>query len=194
MSTYHFITRWKMGATCEEVYRILEDVDGLARWWPSVYLDVLELEKGMPGGVGKVVELYTKGWLPYTLRWMFRVTATDSPNGFSLEAIGDFVGQGVWTFQATADGNCEVVYDWKIKVEKPILKLFTPILRPIFSANHLWAMRMGEISLRLELSRQHTKNQQELATIPPPPRPRFPHNLLNNKILRKPASNMSMVQ
>ncbi|MCB9294333.1 MAG: hypothetical protein H6559_14605 [Lewinellaceae bacterium] len=91
MSAYHFITRWQMEASCEEVYRILEDVDGLARWWPSVYLDVRVLEKGRPGGVGKVVELYTKGWLPYTLRWKFRVTEADFPNGFSLEAFGDFL-------------------------------------------------------------------------------------------------------
>lgn len=194
MSTYHFITRWKMEATCEEVYRTLEDVDGLANWWPSVYLDVLELEKGAPGGVGKMVQLYTKGWLPYTLRWMFRVTATDFPNGFSLEAIGDFVGHGTWIFRPTADGKCEVVYDWEIKVEKPLLKLFTPILRPIFSANHLWAMRMGEKSLRLELQRQHAKNEAELSAIPALPTPTFPHNLLNNKILRKPASDISMVQ
>lgn len=185
MSTYHFITRWKMNATCEEVYRILEDVDGLARWWPSVYLDVLEIEKGQPGGVGKVVELFTKGWLPYTLRWMFRVTATDFPNGFSLEAIGDFVGKGVWTFNPTIDGQCEVIYDWEIKVEKPLLKLLTPILRPIFSANHLWAMRMGEISLRLELLRKHAKNEAEIALVPPPPKPTFPHNILNNKLLQK---------
>lgn len=194
MSTYHFITRWKMDATCEEVYRTLEDVDGLARWWHSVYLDVLELEKGLPGGVGKVVELYTKGWLPYTLRWMFRVTATDFPNGFSLEAIGDFVGKGVWTFNPTVDGECEVIYDWEISAEKPLLKLFTPILRPIFSANHLWAMRMGETSLRLELQRKHAKNEEEMALIPAAPKPTFPHNLLNNRILSKPASTIRTAQ
>lgn len=194
MSSYHFITHWKMNATCEEVYRILEDVDGLARWWPSVYLDVQELEKGQPGGVGKVVELYTKGWLPYTLHWLFRVTATDFPNGFSLEAIGDFVGNGIWTFHTTPDGNCEVIYDWKIKVEKPLLRLFTPILRPIFSANHIWAMRMGEKSLRLELQRKHAKSEAELAAIPPPPKPSFPHNLLNNRVLSRPSSSMKVAQ
>lgn len=194
MSTYHFVTRWKMDATCEEVYRILEDVDGLARWWPSVYLDVRELEKGMPGGVGKVVELYTKGWLPYTLRWMFRVTATDFPNGFKLEAIGDFVGKGIWAFNPTMDGICEVIYDWEIKVEKPLLKLLTPILRPIFSTNHLWAMRNGEKSLRLELQRKKAKYKEESAAIPAPPKPTFPHNLMDNKILKYPTTNVRTVQ
>lgn len=185
MSTYHFITRWRMDATCEEVYRTLEDVEGLARWWPSVYLDVRILEKGQPGGVGKIVELYTKGWLPYTLRWKFRVTETDFPNGYSLSAIGDFVGQGVWTFHPAEDGKCEVVYDWKITAKKPILRMLTPLLRPVFSANHYWAMRMGEKSLRLELRRRKAKTAGEGAEIPAPPGPTFPHNLLNNKVLQK---------
>ena len=180
---YHFTTRWQLEATCEEVYRTLEDVDGLARWWPSVYLDVRVLEKGQPGGVGKVVELYTKGWLPYTLRWKFQVTETDFPNGYSLEAIGDFVGKGVWTFRPVGEGKCEAVYDWKITAEKPILKLLSPLLRPIFSANHHWAMRMGEKSLRLELLRFKAGMEAERSAVPYPPGPTFPHNLLNNKIL-----------
>ena len=49
---YHFITTWRVKATREEVYRILEDVDALAEWWPSVYLDVKMREKGQPGGDG----------------------------------------------------------------------------------------------------------------------------------------------
>jgi hypothetical protein len=64
-NAYHFITRWYVQATPEEVYRILEDVDSLAVWWPSVYLDVKVLEKWQEEGVGKLVELFTKGWLPY---------------------------------------------------------------------------------------------------------------------------------
>ncbi len=174
-----------MDATCEEVYRTLEDVDGLARWWPSVYLDVRVLEKGQPGGVGKVVELFTKGWLPYTLRWKFRVMETNFPTGFSISAIGDFVGQGVWTFRDAGEGQCEVTYDWKISAEKPLLKLLTPLLRPIFSANHHWAMRKGEESLRLELLRRKAKTEEKRAAVPSAPGPTFPHNWLDNNILRK---------
>jgi hypothetical protein len=183
MSAYHFITHWEMDATCEEIYRTLEDAEDLVRWWPSVYLDAKIREKGQPGGVGKIVELYTKGWLPYTLRWKFRVTHTDFPNGYALEAIGDFVGQGEWSFKPLDGDRCAVTYDWRIRAEKPLLKLLTPLLRPIFSANHLWAMRKGEESLRLELLRRKAKTEEERAQIAAPPGPTFPHNLSNNKIL-----------
>ncbi len=173
---YHFITTWRVKAAREEVYRILEDVDALAEWWPSVYLDVKMREKGQPGGVGKLVSLYTKGWLPYTLRWDFRVTAADFPNGFALRASGDFVGEGVWQFRQDSD-TCVVTYDWKLSAEKPILKKLTWLLRSVFSANHEWAMRKGLESLELELRRRRGETG-----VPPPPGPTFPHNVLNNKV------------
>ncbi|MCO6479986.1 MAG: SRPBCC family protein [Phaeodactylibacter sp.] len=185
MNAYHFITHWRLDATCEEAYRTLEDVESLARWWPSVYLDVRVLEKGRPGGVGKLVELYTKGWLPYTLRWKFRVAKTDFPNGFSLSAIGDFAGQGVWAFRPLGNGQCVAEYDWKVAAEKPLLKILTPLLRPLFSANHHWAMRMGEKSLKLELMRRNAKTEAERQAVPAPPGPTFPHNLSDNKIFRQ---------
>ncbi len=181
-NTYHFITHWKIRATCEEVYRTLEDIDTLANWWPSVYLDVKVLERGMPGGVGKVVDIYTKGWLPYTLRWKFRVTETHFPGGFTLDACGDLSGKGVWTF--TQDGNnCLITYDWRIDAEKPLLRYFSFIMKPVFSANHHWAMKKGEESLALELLRRKATTEAERNKIPLPPKPAFPHNLTKNKIL-----------
>jgi hypothetical protein len=44
-------------------------------------------------------------------------------------------------------------------------------MKPIFSANHRWAMAKGEESLKLELARRHAANQEELALIPAPPKP-----------------------
>lgn len=153
--SYHFITRWTVKASCAEVYNILKEADDLPRWWPSVYLDVKTLERGDADGLGKLVSLHTKGWLPYTLRWQFRVTEVhpQDHSGFSLEAMGDFVGRGVWTFTQTGE-NCAIVYDWRIEAEKPLLKYLSFLLKPVFSANHEWAMRKGLESLERELRRK----------------------------------------
>ncbi|MEW6207448.1 MAG: polyketide cyclase [Acidobacteriota bacterium] len=164
---YRFITRWRVESTCEEVADVLKEAKELPRWWPSVYLDVQEIESGDESGVGRVVSLYTKGWLPYTLRWQFRVTQSRYPNGFSLEAWGDFVGRGVWTFEQ--DGRfVNVTYDWRIRAEKKLLQWLSFLLKPLFSANHRWAMSKGEESLKLELLRRRAR-PEEAATIPPPP-------------------------
>src|SRR5436305_7919123 len=169
---YHFITHWRVQGTVKEVTEIIDDAADLVRWWPSVYLGVEILQPGDAKGLGKEVALYTKGWLPYTLRWQFRVTEV-RPDGFTLEAWGDFDGRGIWTFEQ--DGEwVNIKYDWKIKAEKLLLRYFSFIMKPIFSANHHWAMAKGAESLKLELARLHSSNTDELALIPEPPRSTSP--------------------
>lgn len=165
---YHFITHWRVESTCREVTEILGNGTDLMRWWPSVYLEVRQLKAGDENGVGGVTDLYTKGFLPYTLRWKFTVTEAHHPHGFSLEAEGDFVGRGIWTFEQDGD-FVNIVYDWKISAEKPLLKNLSFLIKPFFSANHRWAMAKGEESLKLELRRRHAKTPEERAKVPPPP-------------------------
>lgn len=167
---YHFITHWRMQSTPEEITEIIRDANDLTRWWPSVYLNARVLQTGDERGVGSVIDLYTKGWLPYTLRWRFRVSESRAPFGLTLEANGDFVGRGIWTFEADGDW-VNITYDWKISAEKPLLKLFSPLMKPLFSANHLWAMRQGETSLQRELQRRHAPTEAARAAVPPPPPP-----------------------
>lgn len=167
---YHFITHWRVQGTIQEIYDILSNAPDLARWWPSVYLDVQELKPGAENGVGKVISLYTTGWLPYTLRWQFRVTEAEPPHTFSLQAWGDFVGRGIWTLEE--DGTwTNISYDWQIQADKPLLRYLSFLLKPVFSANHRWAMAKGEESLKLELARRHANTPQERAQVPPPPDP-----------------------
>jgi Polyketide cyclase / dehydrase and lipid transport len=170
MNSYHFVTEWQVEGTCGEVADVLGDPVGLARWWPAVYLDVEELEPPKPSGAGRRVRLTTKGWLPYTLRWEFVVTESRYPNGFTIEATGDFVGRGEWTF--VQEGPIvRITYDWSIMAEKPLLKFLGPVLRPAFEANHRWAMAQGETSLQLELARRRSTSEAARAAIPPPPGP-----------------------
>jgi hypothetical protein len=166
---YHFVTNWKIPGTTQEVADVLGDPLGLVRWWPSVYLKVTEIEPGNPEtGVGRVIDLHTKGWLPYTLRWRFKVTESRGAQGFTLVAEGDFVGTGVWKLEQHGD-FVDVQYDWRIRADKPLLRHGTVIFRPIFSANHHWAMARGEESLKLELRRRRAKTDEERRAVPAPP-------------------------
>ena len=172
---YHFVTRWQVEGTPEEVSQILEDAADLVRWWPSVYLEVEVLEPGDERNIGKLVRLLTKGWLPYTLRWQFRIVESRSPFGFTLQALGDFEGRGVWTFEP--DGTrVNITYDWKIGTRKPLLNALSFLLKPVFAANHRWAMARGLESLKLELARRHARRPEDAARVPPPPGPTFPHS------------------
>jgi hypothetical protein len=167
---YHFISRWRVGGTCREVADVLGDPLSLSRWWPSVYLDVIELRPPDARGLGRRVALHTKGWLPYTLRWEFEVVESRYPHGFTLVATGDFGGRGVWTFEQ--DGAfVDVIYDWRIRADKPLLKNLSLLMKPLFEANHRWAMAQGETSLKLEIARRRATSDAARAAVPPPPGP-----------------------
>ena len=168
---YHFLHRWHIPeATLEEVYEILADATALPQWWPSTYLDVKKLQAGAANGVGGIYEVYTKGWLPYTLRWKLLTAAVSRPHGLTIKAVdGDFDGTGVWELKQ--DGAAVVVtFDWTVTAHKPLLRLLSPLLKPLFSFNHNWCMKQGATSLKLELARRRAL---DAALIPLPPGPTF---------------------
>lgn len=167
---YHFVTRWRMLAKVEEVYDVIADPLEYPRWWPSVYLEIKELEPGDSRGLGRRLTLHTKGWLPYTLRWESVATEAARPRRIAIRAEGDFQGRGVWTL-CQAGPFTEIEFDWKLAAEKPLLRTLSFLLKPIFSANHRWAMARGEESLRLELARRHKQATEEREGVPAPPGP-----------------------
>jgi hypothetical protein len=152
INDYHFITSWRILATLQEVVEAMSDPTELARWWPSVYLAVNEIAPGDEQGIGKTFDLHTKGWLPYTLNWQMRVA--DLQEGqLTITASGDFTGRGIWTVREEQPWTF-LTYDWNIRANKPLLQYLSWALKPVFSANHRWAMAQGERSLQLEIDRR----------------------------------------
>ena len=148
-------TRWRLAATIAEVAEVLADPERLPDWWSAVYLSVVVVAPGDGAGIGRTVAFHTRGWLPYTLRWRGTVVAADPPHGWTIEAEGDLAGRGVW--RLAQEGALAVVdYDWRVRVEKPGLKLLTPLLRPVYAANHRWAMARGREGIERELVRRRS--------------------------------------
>jgi uncharacterized protein YndB with AHSA1/START domain len=147
---FQLASRWRVQGSVDEVYQILSEPEAFVRWWPAVYLQVSELTSGDDDGVGRVISLHTKGWLPYTLTWQARVLEVDKPQRIVIEAQGDLHGHGEWRF--TQDGDwVDIEYDWTVITTKPWMIYLMPLLKPVFTANHRWAMKQGEAGLRREL-------------------------------------------
>jgi hypothetical protein len=138
-----------------------------------VYLETTLVNEGRPDGVGASMDLFTKGWLPYTLRWRSTITEVNRPDGFSLAAAGDLTGRGEWQLAQKGENEVEILFDWRVRADKPILQSLSWLLRPVFSANHRWAMKRGEESLKLELQRRRASDEATRAAIPLPPQPTF---------------------
>ena len=169
---YHFVTQWRVRGDACEAYAVLSDAADLPRWWPAVYLEANVIEPGDPERhhAGQVVSLTTKGYLPYLLRWQFRVVEAEPCRRIALEPAGDFTGLGVWTLDQ--DGEwVRIVYDWNVQINKPLLRRWSFLLRPVFAANHNWAMRTGLRSLQLELERRRAATPEEHAQVEEPPQP-----------------------
>ena len=167
---YVFVDHWRVLGTLEEVADILSSGPDLARWWPSTYLEVRILDPGNERHVGEVGSVYAKGWLPYTIRFTYRIVEERYPHGFTIEAQGDLTGRGVWTLEQ--DGPWVLsTYEWTIRADKPLLRSLSFFLKPLFRSNHNWTMRKGEESLKLELARRRARTPAELALIPAPPGP-----------------------
>jgi hypothetical protein len=168
---YQLYTDWRVQGRVEDVFDLVHDLTALPRWWPAAYLDVIEREQGDPiTGVGKVADIVSRGWLPYELRWQARIQHAEPPRGFTIVASGDFEGRGIWRFEQDGDW-VNAHFDWRLRAEKPGVRELSVLLKPIFSANHRWAMARGERSLALELRRRGARSDQERAAIPSPPGP-----------------------
>jgi hypothetical protein len=148
---YQFLTKWEVPGDIRAVYDILYDVARYPEWWPSLAQSFHATSKGDATGVGAKGDIITKGFLPYVIRWSYEVVATDRPNEFSIIATGDLIGNGHWSLQQKGE-SVEIVYRWNVRTEKLLLRLLSPILRPLFAWNHNWVMARGREGLLKELN------------------------------------------
>ncbi|MFT3883142.1 MAG: polyketide cyclase [Gemmatales bacterium] len=169
---YRFINRWRVTGTAEEIYRVLDDSQGYVRWWPSVWLKAEVLEPGDERGIGKVIRYDSKGWLPYLLNWSSKTKEKQYPTKLAFQALGDFDGEGCWLIKKNGT-EVDIEHQWTIQTNKPILRYLSFLFKPLFAANHRWAMARGEESLKLELARQHATTDKERASLPTPPQATF---------------------
>ena len=133
---YVFVDEWDVAAPPEPVFDALADGRTYPEWWRPVYIDV---ETNGPPGLGRVSKQHFKGRLPYHLRTSSTITRYDRPTHLGAEVDGDLRGAGLWTL-TPFEGGTHVRFDWRVHADKPILRVLTPLLRPLFRWNHAWAI------------------------------------------------------
>jgi uncharacterized protein YndB with AHSA1/START domain len=151
MAEYRFLQEWIVPAPVEQAYDLIGDQNSYPEWWGDVFLEV-EGDAGPPRP-GRRARLLTKGFLPYKIRWTAEITEVDPPHGFSFELEGDFEGGGTWRFEPV-EGGTKALFDWRPIVRKRLIHNLTPVLRPLFAANHNWSMRRGQEGVVREAHRR----------------------------------------
>ncbi len=150
---YQFLTEWRIVAPRQLLYEILKEGKDYPHWWPDVYLAAQALPSGRADRIGDRVELLTKGWLPYKLRWTAISEQYEAPQRIEIRAEGDFVGRGVWQLE-DAGNTTHITFDWRLRADKPLLRWLSPLFKPLFKWNHHWAMATGLKRLNLEAQRR----------------------------------------
>jgi len=152
-NVYRFVEHWTIpGVPPREVYDVVADPRLLTRWWKGVYLAAEPLSgSGPASGVGSRVRVKARGALPYALYFVLETTALEPGRLVEVRTDGDFVG--VWRAIFTAaDGGTRVDIEWTVTVQKPLVRLLSPLLRPVFAWNHNWTTPRGAAGLRAYLA------------------------------------------
>jgi quercetin dioxygenase-like cupin family protein/uncharacterized protein YndB with AHSA1/START domain len=133
---YVFVDEWDVAAPPEATFAAVADARTYPDWWRPVYLDV---DADGPPAVGKVSSQHFKGRLPYQLRTRSRIVRLEPPSIVEADVEGDLRGRGKWTLTPTPHGT-HVRFDWRVYADRRLLRLLTPVLRPVFRWNHNWAI------------------------------------------------------
>jgi quercetin dioxygenase-like cupin family protein/uncharacterized protein YndB with AHSA1/START domain len=136
MRPYVFVDEWDVAAPPEAVFAAIADSRTYPQWWRPVYLEV---DADGPPAVGAAARHHFKGRLPYHLHTRSVVVEIDSPNRVVADVDGDLRGRGTWTLTPTADGT-HVRFDWQVHADRKLLRVLTPVLRPLLRWNHNWAI------------------------------------------------------
>ena len=133
---YVFVDEWDVAAPPEAVFDAIADGRTYPQWWRPVYIGV---ETDGPVVLGAESRQHFKGRLPYHLHTRSVIADIDRPHRVTADVDGDLRGRGTWTLRATAEGT-HVRFDWQVYADRKLLRVFTPVLRPLFRWNHNWAI------------------------------------------------------
>jgi uncharacterized protein YndB with AHSA1/START domain len=135
-SEYVFIDEWDVDAPIEAVFDALADPRTYPEWWTPVYQQV---DAPGPPAAGSVSKQRFKGRLPYVLTMNSEIVRLERPREFEIRVNGDLTGRGVWTLEERG-GRVHVRFDWRVIADRTLLRVLTPVLRPVFRWNHAYAI------------------------------------------------------
>lgn len=156
-NVFRFVEQWTIpGFSPDVVWDVLSDAELLPDWWGDAYKDVVPLNRLGKGKVGARAKARARGALPYELNFIIEAAELVPGKLVVVKTFGDF--DGIWRAELSPQGDgTRVDLTWEVIVERPILKLLSPLLRPAFAWNHRWTTPRGEAGLRRYLAAHRAK-------------------------------------
>ena len=152
-NAYRFVERWTIpDDSPSEVYEVLSDPRLLPAWWKGVYLKVEPWHgEWETPRVGARVRAVARGFLPYRLHFVLESTVLEPGRTVEVRVRGDL--DGTWRAVLSQEGRgTRVDIEEQVLAEKLLLRILSPLLKPLFAWNHLWTTPRGERGLRAYLA------------------------------------------
>ena len=157
-NNYHFIESWNFpGYTPAQVFEVLANATLLPEWWQGVYLEAEVLEAQFEPVLKGKARVKARGFLPYQLEFELESLRLEFGRLVEVKASGDF--DGIWRATLTNDGQgTRVDIDWRVTVNMPLIRYFSPIFKPFFTWNHYWTTPRGEQGMMAYLAEKHGRS------------------------------------
>ena len=136
------ISRWQLNCGIGDAWQHICAIRQWPRWRPHGKAVRASGEDGATPKTGDTAEVDWATRLGYGIR--LNVTTTGVLAPFELEgaATGDLVGNGLWVLEPQQD-RVTITYRWDVHLNRPWMRWFAPVLRPVFAWNHFDIMRAG---------------------------------------------------
>jgi hypothetical protein len=142
---YSFRSAWELPWAQAEVYAVLQDTGRYSEWWSCFTRSDVTAD-----GAG---EFALRSKLPFTLKFTLTREQESPRDGVLAAAVdGDIRGQISWNVKPVGDDSALVDFRQDVALEKKIIGLVHPLLRPILRWNHAAAMNEGERGLNRRLA------------------------------------------
>ena len=158
-SRFVLVSSWQLESRREAVWRLLEQVEDWASWWP-------QLERVDRLGPGTAQD----GAIRHRFRWRSGIgygfsivmtrTRAERPVELEGRADGGLRGTGLWVLDVAGPGATRLTYRWDVALVKPWMRVLAPLLRPLFARRHFAVMDAGARGMAARLGCRVSRLQE----------------------------------
>jgi hypothetical protein len=144
LTHYRFRSVWSLDVPGSVVFDAVVDLLNYPTWWPDVRA-AREIDDD-------TAELTCRSTLPYALVVRMRRAEQDPAAGrLAVTLTGDLEGHLGATVRTDRDRTVLAI-EQRVHVATPLLRLLSPVARPLLRANHAAMMRRGRHGLQRHLA------------------------------------------
>jgi hypothetical protein len=141
-SDYVLVSRWPVECSRDELWGVLDDLlatDDPFSWWLSVQVTDFD---------GSSMRVRTASVFGYALTFTMNDLVLHRPDSLEFAATGDLRGSGQVRIDELGPRACGLLIDWRVTADRPWMRRWAWLLRPVFVAGHRLTMHQGRRHLR----------------------------------------------